>query len=250
MMIRRVGRTGWLLVLVYLGGLAAISDFIAGWILFSQELLFYEVFFKVIVSTVILYALAQIYGTLRDKPSSLTWWNRGIRILAFIFGIIGFSYVIVGLGQYFLVDALKEDQEFKNLDSEVQRSIIQEASLFLILLVLASIIAFTATLGLSLHRKFGWYAAVSLVLIQILAITGLLNKERATQFVLPPEIVNQLTAVELHQVETDLVPLLMDGVFAMLVANIVIVTFLTLPQILVIFKMPPDILSARIGKDH
>ncbi|MGI0005366.1 MAG: hypothetical protein ACREAI_03050, partial [Nitrososphaera sp.] len=89
-----------------------------------------------------------------------------------------------------------------------------------------------------------------LVLIQILAITGLLNKERATQFVLPPEIVNQLTAVELHQVETDLVPLLMDGVFAMLVANIVIVTFLTLPQILVIFKMPPDILSARIGKDH
>jgi hypothetical protein len=98
---------------------------------------------------------------------------------------------------------LKEDPEFRNLDSEVQRIIIQEASLFSILLVLASIIAFTATLGLSLHRKFGWYAAVSLVLIQILAITGLLNKERATQFVLPPEIVNQLTAVELHQVETQ-----------------------------------------------
>jgi len=39
----RLGWTGWLLVLVYFGALTAISDYIAHWFLFSEELLFYEV---------------------------------------------------------------------------------------------------------------------------------------------------------------------------------------------------------------
>jgi hypothetical protein len=42
----------------------------------------------------------------------------------------------------------------------------------------------------------------------------------------------------------------MDGVFAMLVSNIVIVTFLTLPTILAIFNVPPDILASMIGKSY
>jgi hypothetical protein len=36
----------------------------------------------------------------------------------------------------------------------------------------------------------------------------------------------------------------------MLIANIIVVTFLTLPRILTIFNMPTDILSARISKGH
>ena len=109
-------------------------------------------------------------------------------------------------------------------------------------------IAFIATAGLSLHRKFGWYAAVSLVLIQIVAITGLLDKERVTHFILLPEITEQLTLEEIQQIETVFVPIIINSVFAMLVANIVTVTFLTLPRILTIFNMRPDILSSRIGR--
>jgi hypothetical protein len=36
----------------------------------------------------------------------------------------------------------------------------------------------------------------------------------------------------------------------MLVANIVIVTFLTLSQVVIIFNMPPDILSSRPSRAH
>jgi hypothetical protein len=110
------------------------------------------------------------------------------------------------------------------------------------------VIAFIATAGLSLHRKFGWYAAVSLVLIQIVAITGLLDKERVTHFILLPEITKQLTLEEIRQIETVYVPMIINSVFAMLVANIVTVTFLTLRRVLTIFNMRPDILSSRIGR--
>ena len=89
---------------------------------------------------------------------------------------------------------------------------------------------------------------MSLILIQIVAVTGLLDEDRATYFVMPPGIASQFDEEQVQQVETVFVPLLMGGVFTMLVTNIVIVTFLTLPRILTIFGMPPDVLSARIGK--
>jgi hypothetical protein len=110
------------------------------------------------------------------------------------------------------------------------------------------VIAFVATAGLSFHRKFGWYAAVSLVLIQIVAITGLLDKERVTHFILLPEITEQLTLEQIQEIERVFVPIIINSVFAMLVANIVTVTFLTLPGVLTIFNVRPDILSSRIGR--
>jgi hypothetical protein len=46
------------------------------------------------------------------------------------------------------------------------------------------------------------YAAVSLILIQIVAITGLLEKERVTHFILLSEITEQFTLEEIQQIET------------------------------------------------
>jgi hypothetical protein len=244
----RLGWTGWLLVLVYFGALTAISDYIAHWFLFSEELLFYEVFITVIISTVVLYVLAQVYSTLRDKNSTSKWWSRGLKILSIIFGVIGFVYLSIGLIQYFSIDDFRSDPDLKNLDSELQNSIIQNSYRFGTLLTVSGIIAFVATAGLSLHHKFGWYAAVSLVLIQIVAITGLLDKERVTHFILLPEITKQLTLEQIQEIETVFVPIIINSVFAMLVANIVTVTFLTLPTVLTIFNMRPDILSSRIGR--
>lgn len=244
----RLGWTGWLLVLVYFGALTAISDYIAHWFLFSEELLFYEVFITVIISTVVLYVLAQVHSTLRDKSSTSKWWGRGLKILSIIFGFIGFVYLSIGLIQYFSIDDFRSDPDLKNLDSELQNSIIQNSYRFGTLLTVSGIIAFVATAGLSFRRKFGWYAAVSLVLIQIVAITGLLDEERVTHFILLPEITKQLTLEQIQEIETVFVPIIINSVFAMLIANIVTVTFLTLPTVLTIFNMRPDILSSRIGK--
>jgi hypothetical protein len=88
------------------------------------------------------------------------------------------------------------------------------------------------------------------VLIQIMAETGLINKERATHFVLLPEITKQLSEDQIHEIETIFVPLLMNAVFTTLIANIVIVIFLTLPRVLAILNMPPVILASRLGKGH
>jgi hypothetical protein len=115
-------------------------------------------------------------------------------------------------------------------------------------LTVSGVIAFVATAGISTRRKFGWYAAVSLVLIQIVAVTGLLEEERVTDFILLPEITKHLTLEEIQQIETAFVPIIVNSVFVMLVANIVTVTFLTLPRILTIFSMRDDIVSSRIGK--
>jgi L-asparagine transporter-like permease len=84
----RLGWTGWLLVLVYFGALTAISDYIAHWFLFSEELLFYEVF--IIISTAVTYVLAQVHSALRDKNSTSKWWGRGLKVLSIIFGAIRF----------------------------------------------------------------------------------------------------------------------------------------------------------------
>ena len=243
-----LGWTGWLLVLVYLGALTAISDYIAHWLLFSEELLFYEVFITVIISTVVLYVLTLVYSTLRDKNSTSKWWSRGLKILSIIFGVIGFVYLSIGLISYLSIGDFRSDPDLRNLDSELQNSVIQNSYLFGILLTVSGAIAFVATAGLSIRRKFGWYAAVSLVLIQIVAVTGLLDKERVMHFILLPELTEQMTLEEMQEIETVFVPLITNSVFAMLVANIVTVTFLTLPSVLSIFNMRPDILSSRIGR--
>jgi len=244
----RLGWTGWLLVLVYFGALTAISDYIAEWFLFSQELLFYEVFITVIVSTAVLYALARVYTALRDKNSTSKWWGRGLKILSVLFAIMGFVYLSIGLIQYFSIDDFRSDPELQNLDLELRNSIIQNSYRFGTLLTVSGVIAFVATAGISTRRKFGWYAAVSLVLIQIVAVTGLLEEERVTDFILLPEITKHLTLEEIQQIETAFVPIIVNSVYVMLVANIVTVTFLTLPRVLTIFNMRPDIVSSRIGK--
>lgn len=244
----RLGWTGWLLVLVYFGALTAISDYLAHWFLFSEELSFYEVFVTVIISTAVLYVLTKVHGAVRDKSSTSKWWGRGLKILSIVFGVIGFVYLSIGLVQYFSIDDFRSDPDFNNLDSELQNFIIQNSYLFGTLLTMSSVIAFVATAGLSFRRKFGWYAAVTLVLIQIVAITGLLDEERTTHFILDPVITKQLTSEEIRQIETVFVPIVINSVFAMLVANIVTVTFLTLPRVLTIFNMRPDILSSRIGR--
>jgi hypothetical protein len=107
----RLGWTGWLLVLVYFGALTAISDYIAHWFLFSEELLFYDVFITVIISTVVLYVLALVYSTLRDKNSTSKWWGRGLKILSVIFGVIGFVYLSIGLISYLSIGDFRSDTD-------------------------------------------------------------------------------------------------------------------------------------------
>ena len=248
---KRFGWTGWLLVLVYLGALSAISLYITHSFLFLPELSFYDVFIEVIISTIILYVLAQLYRALNNNNnSSSKWWARGLKILSFIFGLIGLTYLSIGLILFFSINDYFDDPDFIKLNPELQHSLLQNSYFFAILLTTSSIIAFTATIGLAYRRKIGWYTAVALVLLQIVAVTGLLDKERATHFVLPPEITKQLSEDQIDQIETTLVPWLMNGVFATLVANIVIVTFLTLPRILALFSMQPVILASRLEKGH
>jgi len=249
---KRFGLTGWLLVLVYFGALTSISLYISHSFLFLPELSFYEVFVEVIISTIILYVLAQVYHALDNNSNSSNskWWTRGLKILSFIFGFIGFTYLSIGLILFLSISAFIDDPDFNKLNPELQHSIIKNSYFFGTLLTTSSIIAFTATVGLAFRHKIGWYTAVALVLLQIVAITGLLDRERATHFVLSPEITKQLSEDQIHQIETDFVPFLMNGVFAMLVANIVIVTFLTLPRVLAIFNMSPVILASRLGKGH
>ena len=250
-LVRRFGWTGWLLVLVYFGALTAISRYITRWFLFSEELSFYEMFIEVIISTIILYILAQVYVTLRNKNSTSRWWARALKMLSVIFGVIGFIYLSIGTVQYFSIgEYRRDDPDFNKLDITLQNSIIQRSSFFAVLLSASGMIAFVATFGLPLRRKFGWYAAVSLILIQIIALTGFLDEGRTRQFVFPTEIIRQLSADEIHEIETVFIPFVTNSVFAMLIANIIVVTFLTLPRILTIFNMPTDILSARISKGH
>ena len=248
---KRFGWTGWLLVLVYLGALSAISLYITHSFLFLPELSFYDVFIQVIISTLILYVLAQVYRALNNNSNSYSkWWARGLKLLSFIFGFIGLTYLSISLVLFFSISAIFHDPDFNKLNPELQHSLIQNSYFFAILLAISSIVAFTAAIGLAYRRKIGWYTAVALVLLQIVAVTGLLDKQRATDFVLHPEITKQLSEDQIYQIETVFVPMLMNGVFATLVANIVIVTFLTLPRVLAIFNMPPVILASRLGKGH
>ena len=81
--------------------------------------------------------------------------GRGLKILSIIFGIIGLVYLSIGLIQYFSIDDFRSDPDLRNLDSELQNSIIQNSYRFGTLLTVSGVIAFVATAGLSFHRKFG-----------------------------------------------------------------------------------------------
>src|SRR6185503_18647362 len=92
--------TGWLLVVVYLGALTAISGYIARWIFSAKELAYYQIFFEVVISAGVLYVLTQIYRTLSSKDSESKWWGRGLKILAVIFGLMAFITFILGYGLF------------------------------------------------------------------------------------------------------------------------------------------------------
>jgi len=247
--LNRFGLTGWLLVLVYFGALTAISGYISHWFLLNAEISFFEVFVEVIISTLVLFLLSRIYSALRQRGNSI-WWSRGLKILAVIFCLIGLTYLGLGLALLFSLDEYKTDPNFAQYGQDLQQTVIRFSYFYGILLTASSVIAFVATVGVSIRRKFGWYVSIALVIVQIVSVTGLLDRERATHFILPPEIANKLTPEEIAAIEEQLVPVVMNTIFAILIANIVIVTFLILPQILAIFKMPPNILSSRIGKVH
>jgi hypothetical protein len=174
--------------------------------------------------------------------------EQGLEVIVYSFRSYQICLLGIGLIQYFSIEDFRSDPDIKTVDSKLQNSIIQYSYRFGTLLTISDTISFVATAGLSFRRKFGWYAAVSLVLIQIVAITGLLEEERVTDFILLPEITKHLTIEEIQQIETAFVPIIVNSVFVMLVANILTVTFLTLPRILTIFNMRDDIVSSRIGK--
>ena len=173
-----------------------------------------------------------------------------LRVLATIFGFMGLLYFALAGVQLAGIDALNQDSDFQKLDSRYQATLIQTTYLYTVLHLVGSLLAFSSTAGLLLKRRFGWFAGVTLVLLQIVIITGLLDKERATHFILPREIMSMMTQEGIEQTKTTFVPLFIDGIFVMLVANITIVTFLTLPRVLAVFKLPTDLLASRVGKGH
>jgi len=116
-------------------------------------LIFYEVFVIVIISTVILYVLAQVHSALGDKNSTSKWWSRGLKVLSIVFGVIGFVYLGIEVIQYFSIEDLRCDPDIKTLDSKLQNSIIQNSYRFGTLLTVSGVISFVATAGLSLRRK-------------------------------------------------------------------------------------------------
>jgi hypothetical protein len=246
---RKISWTGWLLVLVYFGGLTAISTFVLHKI-GIEELLFYEVFFKVLLFTAIVYILISVHNSLENKKWTEKRSNIIIKALAVVFAIIGVGYMVFGLGQSLSLDTYANDPTFKELEPHEQKQTIQEAYLFTIAFFTSSVIAFSATAGLWRHHKLGWYSGVALVLAQIIAITGFLDEERVRHFLLSEVVNEQLTASDLEAVEELVIPLFTGTAFAAVVANMVLVTVLTLPAILSSMKMPSDVFSSRIRKGH
>src|SRR5215216_4114741 len=112
------------------------------------------------------------------------------RLEVIVCGFRSYQICLLGIGLilYFSIEDFRSDPDIKTVDSKLQNSIIQNSYRFGTLLTISGIISFVAAAGLSFRRKFGWYAAVSLVIIQIVAITGLLDRERVTHFILLPEI--------------------------------------------------------------
>jgi hypothetical protein len=86
---RTLSWTGWLLVLVYFGGLTAVSTFVVHNLLGIEELLFYEVFFKVLLFTAIVYILTSVHNGLEKKKWTEKRSDVAIKALAVVFAIIG-----------------------------------------------------------------------------------------------------------------------------------------------------------------
>jgi hypothetical protein len=201
-------------VLVYFGGLTAISTFVLHKLLGIDELLFYEVFFKTLLFSAIVYALASLYSSLEKKKWTQKRSNIIIRALAVVFAIIGAGYLVFGLGQVLSLELLyANDPTFAALEPHEQEQAIQEAYLFAIAFFISSVVAFIATAGLWRHKKLGWYNGVALVLVQIIAITGFLDEERVRQLLLD-ETVNEGPATsDLEAVVELIIPVFTDEQF-------------------------------------
>jgi hypothetical protein len=229
---RTLSWTGWLLTLVYFGGLTAISTFIVDTLLGIEELLFCEVFLQAVLFTAIVYILTSVHNSLENKNWTEKRTNMIIQVLAVIFAIIGAAYMLFGLGQYISLEVYPNDPTFRELERYEQEQTIQEGYLFAIAFVTCSVIAFGATAGLWRHQKIRWYSAVALLLVQIIAITGFLDKERLSHFLVDEAANEGLTDFDLEAVEKLIIPGFTGTVFVALVANIILITILTLPAIL------------------
>jgi hypothetical protein len=110
---RKISWTGWLLVLVYFGGLTAISTFVVHKI-GIEELLFYEVFLKVLLFTAIVYILTSVHNSLENKNWTERRSNIIIKTLAVVFAIIGAGYMFLGLGQipHFSLSCMNRNKPF------------------------------------------------------------------------------------------------------------------------------------------
>jgi hypothetical protein len=240
---RKISWTGWLLVLVYFGGLTAISTFVVHKI-GIEELLFYEVFLKVLLFTAIVYILTSVHNSLENKKWTERRSNIIIKTLSVVFAIIGAGYMFLGLGEILSLDAYANDATFE-LELPEQEQTVHGVYVFTVAFFTSSVIAFSAAAGLWRHHKLGWYSGIALVLAQIIAITGFLDEETVKHFLLAESVNEQLETME------DLViPLFTGTVFVAVVTNMVLVTVLTLPAILSSMKMPPDVFSSRIRKGH
>lgn len=247
---RTLSWTGWLLVLVYFGGLTAISTFVVHKLFGIEELLFYEVFLEVLLFTAIVYILTSVHNILENRNWTEKRRNIIIQVLAVLFAFIGVVYMLFGLGQYISLVLYADDATFSELESDEQVQAIEEAHIFAVAFIACSLIAFGATAGLWRHQKLGWYSAVALVLVHIISITGFLNEERVSRFLLDDAVNEELTDSDLEVVKKLIIPVFTGTVFAALVANMILITILTLPAILSSMKMPPDIFSSRIRKGH
>jgi hypothetical protein len=89
---RTLSWTGWLLVLVYFGGLTAISTFVVHKLFGIEELLFYEVFLEVLLFTAIVYILTSVHNILENRNWTEKRRNIIIQVLAVLFAFIGVVY--------------------------------------------------------------------------------------------------------------------------------------------------------------
>jgi hypothetical protein len=76
--------------------------------------------------------------------------------------------------------------------------------------------------------------------VQIIAITGFLDEERVRHLLLAEALNEGLTTSDLESVEELIIPVFTETVFAAVVANILLVTVLTLPAILSSMNVPPE----------
>ena len=139
---RKISWTGWLLVLVYFGGLTAISTFVVHKI-GIEELLFYEVFLKVLLFTAIVYILTSVHNSLENKNWTERRSNIIIKTLAVVFAIIGAGYMFLGLGQILSIDAYANDATFQ-LELHEQEQTVHGVYVFTVAFFISSVIAFSA----------------------------------------------------------------------------------------------------------